>query len=193
MARILLVYGTHDGQTAKIALALAETLIAHGNVVRVVNAAQEQPRPYDYDAVIVAAPVRAGAYPKAVQGWVDVHSAALNVRPTAFVSVCLGMLQKSPAVDANLRRIVDTFLAATAWHPTVTKSVAGALLYTQYNWVIRWVMKRIARNAGGDTDTSRDYEYTDWNELRGFASAFSRMVQEHLLTPAWTGKLSLSA
>jgi menaquinone-dependent protoporphyrinogen oxidase len=162
-------------------------------VVRVVDASQEQPSLYDYDAVIVAAPVRGGAYPKAVQRWVDAHSAALNVRPTAFVSVCLGILQKSPTVDAELHRIVDTFLAATAWHPTVTKSVAGALLYTKYNWLIRWVMKRIAQDAGGDTDTSRDYEYTDWNDLRGFASAFSDTVQEHLVTPVGTGTISLSA
>jgi len=35
-------------------------------------------------------------------------------------------------------------------------------------------MKQIARKAGGDTDTSRDYEYTDWAALRGFAEDFGR-------------------
>ncbi len=34
-------------------------------------------------------------------------------------------------------------------------------------------MRRIARKAGGDTDTSKDYEYTDWNDVRGFADRFS--------------------
>jgi menaquinone-dependent protoporphyrinogen oxidase len=37
-------------------------------------------------------------------------------------------------------------------------------------------MKRITRKAGGDTDTSRDYEYTDWSDLRTFAEDFGRRV-----------------
>jgi menaquinone-dependent protoporphyrinogen oxidase len=52
--------------------------------------------------------------------------------------------------------------------------VAGALLYTQYGWLTRWFMKRIVTKAGGDTDTTRDYEYTDWNDLRTFAREFAR-------------------
>ena len=35
-------------------------------------------------------------------------------------------------------------------------------------------MKRIARKAGGATDTSRDYEYTDWAALDEFVDRFSR-------------------
>jgi len=30
--------------------------------------------------------------------------------------------------------------------------------------------------AGGDTDTSRDYEYTDWKDLREFTDRFARLV-----------------
>jgi menaquinone-dependent protoporphyrinogen oxidase len=80
-------------------------------------------------------------------------------------------------VDAALHAIVNSFLAATGWQPAVTKFVAGALLYTHYNWFLRRVIRRIARKAGGDTDTSRDYDYTDWNDLRAFADAFGRMVE----------------
>jgi len=38
-------------------------------------------------------------------------------------------------------------------------------------------MKRIVRKAGGDIDTSRDYEYTDWDDLRRFAGEFVAMVE----------------
>jgi hypothetical protein len=31
----------------------------------------------------------------------------------------------------------------------------------------------LSRIAGGDTDTSRDYEYTDWKALTDFARRFS--------------------
>jgi hypothetical protein len=46
--------------------------------------------------------------------------------------------------------------------------VAGALLYSKYNPLVRFVMKRIAKEAGAATDTSRDYEYTDWVGLDRF-------------------------
>jgi menaquinone-dependent protoporphyrinogen oxidase len=35
-------------------------------------------------------------------------------------------------------------------------------------------MLRIVRKAGGDTDTSRDYEYTNWTDVRAFADEFRR-------------------
>ena len=38
----------------------------------------------------------------------------------------------------------------------------------RYNFLIRFVMKRIARKAGAPTDTSRDYEFTDWSTLDAF-------------------------
>ena len=180
MSRILILYGTSDGHTAKIAHALADTLRSRGSVVRVSDAAREHPHPDAFDGVIVAAPVRGGRYPKTVQRWVRSHADAVNPKPTAFVSACLGVPLRSPAVDRALRAIVDTFLADTGWHPRVVKPVAGTLLYRHYNWFIRRVMKRIARKAGGDTDTSRDYEYTDWKELRAFAMGFGRVVSGNL-------------
>ena len=54
--------------------------------------------------------------------------------------------------------------------------VAGALEYSKYNPLKRWIMKRIAAKAGGGTDTSRDYDYTDWDDLQQFAEAFGRRV-----------------
>ena len=40
----------------------------------------------------------------------------------------------------------------------------------------RWIMRRIVAKAHGDTDTSRDYEYTDWNDVRLFARDFADRV-----------------
>ena len=39
------------------------------------------------------------------------------------------------------------------------------------------MMKRIVRDKPGmSTDTSRDYVYTDWSDLRGFADEFGRRL-----------------
>jgi menaquinone-dependent protoporphyrinogen oxidase len=101
-------------------------------------------RPDGYDGVVVAAPVRGGRYQKSVRRWVRAHAGALNGTTTTFVSVCLGVLQRDPAVNRTLKTIMNGFLAETGWKPSVTKVVAGALPYTRYNWFIRRVMKRIA-------------------------------------------------
>jgi menaquinone-dependent protoporphyrinogen oxidase len=134
------------------------------------------PAPNGYDAVVVAASVHAGRYQRSVRKWVRAHAALLTGTPAAFVSVCLGVLQHDPKVDGDLRAILERFVAETGWRPSVAKFVAGALPYTRYGWLKRALMKRMVARAGGDTDTRRDFEYTDWNDLRQFAADFSRTL-----------------
>jgi menaquinone-dependent protoporphyrinogen oxidase len=70
------------------------------------------------------------------------------------------------AVDAQ--RMIDRFINDTGWTPERCLPVAGALLYMHYNFLIRFIMKRISHANGGPTDTSRDYEFTDWAGLDRF-------------------------
>ncbi len=174
MRRILVLYGTTEGHTGKVANFIGETLRGQGAAVDVVNAANcsSEPNPANYDSTIVAASVHAGGYQRTVRKWVARHASGLNVKPTAFVSVCLGVLERNPQTDRDLGLILERFCTGTGWRPTEQKVVAGALPYTKYNWLKRWIMLRIVRKAHGDTDTSRDFEYTDWNNLRSFVTEF---------------------
>ncbi len=176
MRRILVLYGTTHGHTAKIAHAIADTLRTQGATTDVVEANAEWPEPEDYTAVVVAASVHEGRYQRPVRRWVRANADALNARPTAFVSVCLGVLQQNPQVQQEVAAIMARFLTASGWRPAVTTTVAGALLYTRYNPFVRWAMKRIVRKASGDTDTTRDYEYTNWAALRTFAEDFGQRL-----------------
>lgn len=176
MSRILVLYGTTEGQTAKVARTLADTLREAGMTADVADAATDWPDARRYDAVMVAASIHARGYQRAVKRWVRANADVLNEKPTAFVSVCLAVLQRESKVHEDLSAIVDEFLRSTGWRPSTTKHVAGALAYSRYNWLTRLAMVRIVRKAGGDTDTSRDYEYTDWADVRAFAAAFARSV-----------------
>jgi menaquinone-dependent protoporphyrinogen oxidase len=170
MTDFLILYGTTDGQTEKIAQQLANELRGLGALTDVVNAAvKSAPSPAGYRMVVVAASLHAGGYQTEVRQWVRRHATELADRPTAFVSVCLGVLQHDPAVDRELDAIMQRFFAETNWTPTTPKIVAGALPYTKYNLLKRLMMRRIVRKAHGDIDTTRDYEYTDWNDLAAFA------------------------
>lgn len=177
MPRILVIYGTSTGHTRKVARTLGKLLRSQYHHVDVVEAGVTAVDPGDYAGIIVAASVRAGKYQKPVHRWVEQHAPMLNKRPSAFVSVSLGVLQAEPKVQAHVAAIVNEFLRATGWRPWTTRNVAGALLYTKYNLLTRWFMKRIAAKAGGDTDTSRDYEYTDWADVRAFAAEFERLIR----------------
>lgn len=53
-------------------------------------------------------------------------------------------------------------------------------------------MKRIATEATSDTDTARDYEYTDWQEVEAFAAEFDAFVEGSLgVTPPGSGVVAL--
>jgi len=186
MPRLLILYGTTDGHTAKVAQFLADQLHSHGADVDLLEAGTSDPDPRDYTAVIVAASVHAGGYQKAVVRWVRTHAEALSYTPSAFVSVCLGVLQPSPKVERDLTRITNRFAAQTSWDPPCIKRVAGAVPYTRYGWLKRMVMRQIVKKAGGSTDVSRDHEYTDWADLRAFTRAFHamcRVIARHQATP----------
>ena len=71
--------------------------------------------------------------------------------------------------------MIAVFVKDTGWQPARAMPVAGALVYSKYNFFVRFVMKRIARKAGAPTDTSRDYEFTDW-------AALDRFVTESLVS-----------
>jgi menaquinone-dependent protoporphyrinogen IX oxidase len=75
----------------------------------VVQPAGSFPWPDDYDAVIVAASVHGGKFQRNVCRWVQAYADHLNAKPSAFVPVCLGILQRDQAVQHQVRRIVDQF------------------------------------------------------------------------------------
>ena len=173
MPRVLILHGSTEGHTKLIAQAVADSLSSHRIETDVIQAGTRDPAVHEYDGMILAASVHAGRYQKTVEQWVRAHAHEFGARPTAFVSVCLAVLQQSdPKVQADLAAIVKRFETTTGWRPPIVKHVAGALLYTRYNIFKRWIMKRIVAKAGGDTDVSRDYDYTDWADVRAFAEDF---------------------
>jgi menaquinone-dependent protoporphyrinogen oxidase len=176
MSRVLVIFGTTHGQTEKIASAIGARLRYHQHEVDVLNASSLPSEPHRYDGVVAAASLHAGAYQEEIVTWVREHAGLLNQRPTAFVSVCLGVLQQDPKVDHDLQTIITAFLKTVGWTPSEVTMVAGALKYTRYNPLVRWLMKRIARKAGGGTDTSRDYEYTDWAAVDAFVDRFTERL-----------------
>jgi menaquinone-dependent protoporphyrinogen oxidase len=174
MAKIAVVYGTTEGQTAKIAQRVAGVGRRHGHQVDVVHLA-EVDESFDaaaYDGVVVGASIHEGSHQRYVYRWIKDHQAALARMPTAAFTVCLAIRSMNENERAEARAFSALYQEKTGWKPDVSAVFAGALLYSEYNWLVRMVMKSIARHEGGSTDTSHNTEYTDWTEVDRFADAF---------------------
>jgi len=170
--RILIVYGTTEGQTAKIADWIADRLEGRGHEIKLVDSARAPGTlsPEGQDAVIVAASVHQYRHQAAVSQWVRRWRETLNAMPSLFLSVSLSAVNKDDRPDAQ--KIVNRFLNETDWRPTTSRLVAGALKYSQYDFFKRQMMRLIAWREGGPTDTAKDVEFTDWEALGKEVDAF---------------------
>jgi menaquinone-dependent protoporphyrinogen oxidase len=173
MLRILIPYGTTEGQTARIADYLAQMIRGWGHEAYPTDIEAGAPAPAGYDAVIVGASVHRGKHQHGVRDYVRRNLPALEHLPSAFFSVSLAIQEGTEEGRREAAGYVETFVRETGWRPGKVGLFAGALLYTRYGFFLRWIMKRIARSKGSaDLDTSRDYVYTDWSEVRRFAEEF---------------------
>jgi len=174
MATVLLVYASHDGQTRKITEYVATVIRARGHLVELLDAAHDSKHRdlSRFQAVVVGSPIRAQGYLRPVVQFIQAHRTALDGLPTLFFSVGLALVSKTHDGRAQTMQVVEKLVAETGWRPGRVELVAGALQYTRYNFLVRFVMRRISRKEGGDTDTSRDYEYTDWSAVERFAVEF---------------------
>jgi menaquinone-dependent protoporphyrinogen oxidase len=185
MANVLVVYATREGQTRKVAERIATTLRSSGHAVELLDVEGRAP-PVDlsrFQAIAVGSPVRANGYLRSVARFVREHRPALQQTPSAFFSVGLAVLSKIADGRAQTLELVEKFMQQTGWRPRRVELIAGALPWSKYGFLVRFAMKRIVRKEGGDTDTSRDYEYTDWPAVDAFAREFVAAVVPAIPAP----------
>ncbi len=94
---------------------------------------------------------------------------ALASRPTALFQVSLTSANPDAEHTATAQMLIHDLIERTGCDPDLVGLFAGALVYTRYGWMKRRIMRSIARKEGGDTDLTRDYEYTDWAAVDQFA------------------------
>jgi len=183
--RVAVFFATREGQTRKIAEHIDAKLRAHGIGVDLIDVRARQTALdwTQYENAWVAASVHAGLHEREMIRFVRDNRNHLEQLGAVFLSVSLsqagaedvrGTAARHEAAVTDVRRMIDVFVRKTGWHPARVLPVAGALAYSRYNPLIRFVMKRIARSQGAPTDTSRDYEFTNWESLDRFVDSLAR-------------------
>lgn len=187
-SHILIFYGTSYGQTAKVARCIADRLTNGGVSARLIDGdyAPQGLSLEEFDGVIIGASVIRGRHQRCVRVFVRDHVEALNGMPSAFFSVSGSAASRDTRGKLDAQQCIDNFLNETGWHPILIENVAGAMAFTKYNPLLRWMLKQISRHNGGPTDTSRDHEFTDWAQVHRFAETFIRELEHAAAAAAST-------
>ncbi len=174
MIKVAILYGTTEGQTAKIAQHMAARLRAAGHQADVLHVADlhDDLSLGDYGGALIGASIHEGHHQRYVVRWVKQHREALTRMPTAWFTVCLAINSVHDKDRAEAAAYPQRMTEQTGLSPTRSAVFAGALKYTEYSWLKRLVMKQIVKAEGGSTDTTQDHEYTDWAKVDAFTDAF---------------------
>lgn len=177
---VLILYGSLEGQTKKISGRLADSIQNKGYQVTT-QSGRQLPTDFsidNFDAAIIGGSIHMGKYPPYINKFVVTHCDWLNTVPSAFFTVCMAVNSVNAKSREEAKRYGDKFIAQTGWTPKLRQTFAGAVKYTQYNFITRFIMKMISKREGGNTDSSRDHEYTDWESADRFAESFMSMIEQ---------------
>jgi menaquinone-dependent protoporphyrinogen oxidase len=176
MKRIAIIISSSSGHTRRIAEYAANQLDRHDAVIDVFNVSHNSgptaAQLGGYDAVMVGCPVYLGDFPEQLIDWTWEHRETINSMPSALFTVSLNAADPRPKARDIDDRVLRNFLEYTDYRPRFVASLAGALEYTQYGFFKRCVLQGISAASGGPTDTSRDFDLTNWTEVARFVQAF---------------------
>jgi menaquinone-dependent protoporphyrinogen oxidase len=171
LEKILLLHSSTDGQTIKILNYIKEKLgseveceLQNLNLTATVDFSR-------YDRIMIGGSIRYGHLNKKLYQFIEKNLQDLQQNKVAFFCVNLTarkIEKNTPETNAYMK----TFLSKSKWIPELQAVFAGALYYPRYKWVDRVMIQLIMRITGGETDTSKEVEYTDWNKVEQFAIQF---------------------
>lgn len=173
MERVLLLHSSREGQTIKILDYIATKL---GSDVQCELVDLHQPLTVsfsDYDRVVIGASIRYGHLNKKLYQFISQHQVALEQAKSAFFIVNLTARKEgkdTPETSAYFKK----FLLKSSWVPALQDTFAGALFYPRYNFFDRFMIQLIMRMTGGETNPTKEVEYTNWLRVDQFVEKIKK-------------------
>ena len=165
MEKTLITYSTVDGQTKRISERLAKLATqSRVDVLPISN----QINLDSYKTIIIGASIRYGKYRNEVFNFIENNIHTLNVKENAFFSVNV-VARKPEKSTPETNPYLIKFLGKIKWKPKNLGVFAGKIEYPKYKFIDKYAIKFIMWLTKGPTDTSKTYEFTDWNKVEDFA------------------------
>jgi len=173
MAKILMAHSSTDGQTKKILCRLQQVCEVHHSVTFVSIDCASDIDLMKFDKIVIGASVRYGKHRPVLNEFIKSRLDKLHEKQSFFFSVNVvarKVEKSSPDTNPYMKR----FLAETAWKPTKAEVFAGKVDYPRYGFFDKNIIRLIMFLTRGPTNTTRCYEFTDWNKVSQFAKLVSK-------------------
>ncbi len=178
MKKILILYSTGEGHTGTIAEKIQEEIKTEDTEVDVVRFRNRNTAVdfSEYDVVVIGASVHAGRFSTPFCAFLNNAADVLSGKPVAFFHVSLTGKGDTDESRATGEKYLTDFLAQTGVKPAATGNFKGALLFKEYGFLKKTLMKAISKGAGKTADTSKNYIYTDWADVSDFSKAVKKLT-----------------
>lgn len=170
--KVLIVYGTVEGHTGKIAQFVEQKAQAMGHDVVMVDTVRRRAEVAldDVDRVVLAASVHERRHPQEFEVFVTALRDQLNKRKTLMLSVSL-----SAAFDNGMEEAQDYLTEMkmrTDFTPDAEMLVAGAVKTGSYDYFESQIVRHVVLNDRDYDPGQGDHEFTDWNALEETLGSF---------------------
>ncbi len=172
--KVLFLFSTREGQTKKILSRIAQQFpdekceFVDVHSLPDVDFAQ-------YGKVLVGASIRYGKLNPKLYRFIERYKTELERVKAGFICVNLTARKEAEGKDTPEGSVyIKTFLNKSAWQPELIGVFAGALRYPRYRLFDRFMIRLIMTLTGGETDTTKEVEYTNWQKVDQFARAFKQ-------------------
>ena len=164
MQKSIIIYSSVDGHTKEICEKIAGHMIGDSDIFSV----DDNPEIQNYEKIIIGASIRYGKYRTKLFDFIESNIEIINGKENAFFSVNV-VARKTEKNTPNTNPYVQKFLNSTTWIPNKVEVFAGKIDYPKYKFLDKYAIKFIMLITKGPTDTSKRYEFTDWDKVKNFA------------------------
>ena len=160
----IFIYSSSNGQSLKICKALnknKEALIIDMDMLKTTKLD-------NFDQIVIGASVKYGDHNKKVYEFVKKNRVLLEKKKTVFFSVN-ATARKSEKNTPKTNPYIIKFLKKTNWTPDHIGVFAGMIDFPNYNFIEKYIIKLIMWITNGPTDTSKTFEFTNWEDVKKFS------------------------
>lgn len=169
--QILIVYATRAGSTEDIARFIGATLRERGYAVDVL-AADQQPNPAPYDAVLLGSAIRASQWLPEAIAYLMTYRETLLQKRLCYWTVCLTLEQDTPA---NRAIVSDYLKPVRAILPADAEGFfAGAMDYRKLSLPVRLLVKAMHAPQG---------DFRNWEGIRAWLDEIDPLLQTPKTAP----------
>ncbi len=169
---ILVVFGSIEGQSEKIADFIANLATKTGQQVEIFDTADlvAEVDWGNFETVALVASVHERRHPKAFEVFLSSHKRELSERKVLLISVSLRVAFEEGQEEAQ--DYLDEMKLRTGINPDRELLVAGAIRSRSYDYFATQILSHVVLRGHDFDPTEREHEFTDWSKLDADVRAF---------------------